>query len=184
MSAFMLENLDTCFVSQKNLFKVLCVVLAFFTLFLQYSLARFLLNGLLVQSSLASIRVCFSAMKANVRFVYPLPPLLNRLFHVALSTKQAYRVSFLYYSFTYTFPFCLLLLSSETCRLNNSSRMVSWLPRIAFHIFLFEKIVSQQARGLVETRKDQHVLMLCSSKWNSLCVAFALCGRTCYSVTQ
>ena len=107
MFAFMLENQDTSFVCQKNLFKVPCVVLAFFTLFLQYSLARFLLNGLLVQSSLASIRVCFPAMKANVRFVYPSPPLLNRLFHVALSTNQAYRVSYLYYSFIYTFPFCL-----------------------------------------------------------------------------
>ena len=184
MAAFMLENQDTSSVCQKNMFKVPCFVLEFFTSFLQYSLARFLLNDLLAQSSLASIRVCFSAMKANVRFVYPSPPLLNRLFHVALSTKQAYRVSFLYYSFTYTFPFCLLLLSSETCRLNNSSRMVSWLPRIGFHIFLFEKIVSQQARGLVETREDQHVLMMYSLNWNSPCVAYALCGRTCYSVIQ
>ena len=94
MAALMLENQDTSFVCQKNMCKVPCFVLEFFTSFLQYSLARFLLNDLLDLSSLASIRVCFSAMKANVRFVYPSPPSLNRLFYVALSTQQVYRLSF------------------------------------------------------------------------------------------
>ena len=49
-------------------------------------------------------------MKANNTFVYPSPPLLNRLFYVALSTQQAYRVYFcnilyLYVSFLFAIAF-------------------------------------------------------------------------------
>ena len=66
----------------------------------------FYLNDLLFGLLLAPIRVVVSTMKANISFVYPSPPLLNRLFYVALSTQQVYRVSF-YYAFTYTFPFFL-----------------------------------------------------------------------------